>query len=126
MVAYGGITGTDSDKTGAVTLISSQVTAPFSTHILIDGYDIPKPAGRGSGGRVRVDPASVRSPCPAGHICSVTRSRMWPWPGCSATAPRPDRGAPPRAGVIVILAGDARQRLRRPVPLPWEWRCRRG
>src|SRR5437660_138439 len=24
------------------------------------------------------------------------RSRMWPRPGCSATAPRPERGAPPR------------------------------
>ncbi|GAA0574003.1 hypothetical protein GCM10010172_68260 [Paractinoplanes ferrugineus] len=45
IVAYGGIVGTVSDKTGAVTLISSQVTAPFSTHILIDGYDIPNRSG---------------------------------------------------------------------------------
>src|SRR3954454_399002 len=102
MVAYGGITGTDSDKTGAVTLISSQVTAPFSTHILIDGYDIPKPAGRGSGGRVRVDPARVRSPFLAGNIGSETRQRRWRGPGCSAKAPRQASGARPRAGVIVI------------------------
>jgi len=32
------------DKAGAFTLISSQVTTPFSTHILIDGYDNPNPA----------------------------------------------------------------------------------
>ena len=30
------------------------------------------------------------------HICSVMRSRMWPSPGCSATAPWPEGGAPPR------------------------------
>jgi hypothetical protein len=32
------------------------------------------------------------------------RPRPQPWPGRSATAPRPERGAPPPAGEIVILA----------------------
>src|SRR4051794_39973897 len=50
----------ESDKTGAVTLISSQVTAPFSTHILIDGYDIPQPSGPPPGCRVRANLASAR------------------------------------------------------------------
>jgi putative tributyrin esterase len=43
MVAYGGITGTAVDETGAVTVISSQLTTSFSTYILIDGYDNPQP-----------------------------------------------------------------------------------
>src|ERR1051325_8520770 len=35
-------------KVDAVTMISSQVTTPFSTYILIDGYDISQPAGQAS------------------------------------------------------------------------------
>ena len=30
------------DETGVVKVISPQLSACFSTHILIDGYDIPK------------------------------------------------------------------------------------
>jgi putative tributyrin esterase len=33
----------EADIAGVVTLISSQVTTPFSTHILIDGYDVCPP-----------------------------------------------------------------------------------
>src|SRR5690349_7874709 len=38
--------GVEVDETGVVKVISPQLSACFSTHILIDGYDIPKRPGR--------------------------------------------------------------------------------
>src|SRR3954451_25118275 len=92
MVAYGGMTDTaDSEagtagKTGAVTLISSQVTAPFSTYILIDGYDIPKPSGGPP--RVVVADQVVRAPEAAGDDFSAPRRST-----CSTTGEQNVRGS---------------------------------